>query len=354
MNKKIKFALPLLALPMLAMSACAGSKTAPDTNATESAQTAFTFKNDPVTVNAFKLDTYISISAYGDVPESELEKSLELCETYENLFSMHKEGSALYELNENHTDKVPVELGRVIEDALEWSKKSDGSFQITIGGVSSLWDFNSDERIIPDEAEIAEALKTVDDSLVNVYPENPDDTESDYIVEKPKETKIDLGAVAKGYIADKLKEDLIARGITSAIINLGGNVLCVGDKGGNDFNIGIREPFAGEADMIVVLGLKDRSAVSSGISERYFEGEDGHIYHHILDPRTGYPYDNGLWQTTIISDDSFTGDMMSTICYCLGAEKGLELAESTEGVEAILVTDKEELIYTDGARDLVR
>ncbi len=310
---------------------------------------AFTFKKDPVTINAFKLDTYVSISAYTDVGESYLEETLKLCDYYEDLFSMHKEGGALYDLNANVTDRVPAELGEVIAKALEYSDRSEGSFQISIGRVSELWDFTSGKNDVPADTDIKEALITVDDSKIKVYPSG----ENEYIVEKPAETKIDLGAVAKGYIADRLKEDLISRGVTSAVINLGGNVLCVGDKNGDSFNVGIRKPFAGDNDIFLILAVKDCSVVSSGISERYFE-KDSRIYHHILDPKTGYPYENDLWQTTVISDDSFSGDILSTLCYSLGPEKAMKLCDDLPDTELILVKDDLSLITSEGAGRLIK
>lgn len=320
-----------------------------DSTAESAAASTFAYKKDPVTLNAFKLDTYVSISAYADVDEAYLEETLKLCDYYEDMFSMHKEGGALYDLNANVTDRVPAELGGVIIKALEYSDLSDGAFQISIGRVSELWDFTSGKHDVPADADIKEALKTVDDSKIKAYPAGG----NEYIVEKPAETKIDLGAVAKGYIADRLKEDLISRGITSAVINLGGNVLCVGDKNGYPFNVGIRKPFAGDNDMLLVLEVKDCSVVTSGISERYFE-KDGHIYHHILDPKTGYPYENELWQTTVISGDSLSGDILSTLCYALGAEKALELCESMPDTELMFVKDDLSVITSEGADRLVK
>ena len=315
----------------------------------KTAASTFTYKKDPVTVNSFKLDTYVSISAYADIDESYLEETLKLCDYYEDMFSMHKEDGALYDLNANVTDRVPKELGEVIATALEYSDLSEGSFQISIGRVSELWDFTSGSHEIPADKDIKEALKTVDDSKIKVFQAG----ENEYIVEKPAETKIDLGAVAKGYIADRLKEDLISRGITSAVINLGGNVLCVGDKNGEPFNVGIRKPFAGDNDMLLVLAVKNSSVVSSGISERYFE-KDSHIYHHILNPKTGYPYENELWQTTVISEDSLSGDILSTLCYALGSEKAMELCEDMPDTELILVKDDLSVITSKGAEKLIK
>ncbi len=310
----------------------------------------YAFRADPVTVNAFKLDTLVSVSVYQDIEESYLNDIIELCDYYEDMFSMHKEGGALYMLNEGKTDKVPAELGNLIKEALEWSARTDGRFQISIGRVSELWDFTSGSTNIPSDGSIKEALKTVDDSKIKVHPGN--NSYDDMRVEKPEGTKIDLGAVAKGYIADKIKEKLISKGITSAVINLGGNILCVGDKNGEPFRIGIRKPFAPETDTLLILNLKDCSAISSGISERYFE-KDGHIYHHILNPKTGYPYENELWQSTVISNDSLTGDILSTVTFTMGPQKALDLSDDLPDIQLILVKNDLSILKSEGTDALI-
>ena len=133
----------------------------------------------------------------------------------------------------------------------------------------------------------------------------------------------------------------------SAIINLGGNVLCIGGKPDNSaFKIGIQKPFADRSETIAVMDIRDKSVVSSGIYERCFE-QDGILYHHLLNPKTGYPYDNGLIAVTIISDKSVDGDALSTTCFALGLEDGLKFAEK-KGVQAVFITEDYELHYTDG------
>ena len=164
---------------------------------------------------------------------------------------------------------------------------------------------------------------------------------------------LDLGAVAKGYIADRIKDFLVEKGIKSGIINLGGNVLCIGGRtDGTPFKIGIQKPFADRSETLCTVDISDKSVVSSGIYERCFE-LDGQFYHHILDPSTGYPYDNGLVSVTIISDKSVDGDGLSTTCFALGLEKGLELINSLENVEAIFITENYQIHYSDDFQDTV-
>ena len=153
--------------------------------------------------------------------------------------------------------------------------------------------------------------------------------------------------MAKGYIADKMKDYLLEQGVESAIINLGGNVLCVGGYGEEPFRIGIQRPYADRSETVGVLEIRDLSAVSSGVYERHFE-KDGVNYHHILDPKTGYPYENGLTAVTIVSEKSVDGDGLSTTCFSLGLERGMELVNSLEHVWAMFITDDGELHYSDG------
>ena len=162
--------------------------------------------------------------------------------------------------------------------------------------------------------------------------------------------QLELGAVAKGYIADKVKEFLLSKGVESAIINLGGNILLVGEKpDGTAFNVGIQKPFEDrDAVVVAICELKDMSMVSSGIYERYFYDKEGNFYHHILDSKTGYPCNTELLQVTIISKDSATGDALSTVCFALGLEKGLKLINSMEDVYATFIGADGTLYFSEG------
>ena len=139
------------------------------------------------------------------------------------------------------------------------------------------------------------------------------------------------------------------QGVKSAIINLGGNVLCVGEKpDGTPFKIGLQKPFADRSETIETLNIKDMSVVSSGVYERHFI-KDGVNYHHLLNPRDGYPFQNGLISVTILSDISADGDGMTTACFSLGLDEGLKLVNSLDGIYGIFITDDYEVYYSDGA-----
>lgn len=298
-----------------------------------------------LSVDGFKLNTYVQITAYGNgIDRETLDNALGLCDTYEKIFSRTLDESELARLNRHETTTVSHELGELINYGLEYSRLSQGAFDISIQPLSSLWDFTAEEPSVPDSELLSECLQYVDYGSVAISA-NEDGT---YEVTLPEGMGLDLGAIAKGYIADKIKAYLTDHGVESALINLGGNVLCVGTKpDGSSFRIGVKKPFAQDGSTIAVAATNDASVVSSGTYERCFTS-DGIFYHHILDPSTGYPYDNGLTQVTIFSSDSVTGDCLSTTCFALGLEAGLELINRTDGVEAVFVTEDGTMHMSDG------
>ncbi len=305
----------------------------------------------PESVNGFKLNTFVQIDSYTSVSKDTLNDALKLCDYYENIFSRTKEDSELAKVNSNQTTDISKDLYDLISAGLEYAALSNGAFDITIGSVSSLWDFTSESPKVPDSDKITEALTHVGYDQINVA-DNGDGT---YSISKPDDVILDLGAVAKGYIADRIKDFLEENGVKRAIINLGGNVLCIGKKTNSDnFGIGVRKPFAANNKVLVALSVDDSSVVSSGNYERYFYADDGTFYHHILNPATGYSYDNDLSDVTILSTDSLTGDCLSTTCFCLGLDEGMKLIESLDGIEAIFVTNEGDIYYSSGARSYVK
>lgn len=278
---------------------------------------------EPITATAFKLNTVVKVTIYDSQDEKILQDALALCDKYEKIFSRTRTDSEIYLLNDG---KLPQEDGyyilseecaELIGKGLYYSELSGGAFDITIEPLSSLWDFTSGEKQIPDPQTLVEAQKHVGYEKVEL--------KGNKIWFQEDGMGLELGAIAKGYIADKIKEFLISEGIESAVIDLGGNVLCIGTRpDGEAFRVGIQKPFADRNETVATAGIRDRSVVSSGIYERYFE-KDGKLYHHILNPKSGYPYENGLTAVTILSDESVDGDGLSTVCFALGLEKGLEL-----------------------------
>ena len=295
---------------------------------------------------AFLLNTFVTVTLYGTDDGSILDDSLALCKEYENIFSRTLKTSELYQINHRDPEvtamTVSDEMARLLKKGLEYCELSDGAFDITVEPLSSLWDFTGETHSVPEAAKIREAAKKVDYRNLSLS--------GNTLTFLSPDTSIDLGAIAKGYIADRMKEQLLEAGAKSAIINLGGNVLCVGSlPDGAPFRIGLQMPFADYEETFETLGISDLSVVTSGIYERSFT-VDGTLYHHILNPKTGYPYDNGLIAVTILSGESVDGDGLSTTCFSLGLEEGLKLAESLEGVEACFIDSDYRVHYTSGMK----
>lgn len=298
----------------------------------------------PISKTAFKLNTVVTITIYDSSDESLLTEALALCDRYEKLFSRTLKTSELYKLNHQVLPEkdgfydISPETASLIQKGLEYSSLSDGAFDLSIAPVSSLWDFTSEEKIVPSKDMIEKALPLVGYEKITL--------KKNAVKFETPGMGLDLGAIAKGYIADRIKEFLKEKGVKSATINLGGNILCIGAKpDGTPFRVGIQKPFADRSETIASVDITDRSVVSSGIYERYFK-KDGTLYHHILNPKTGYPYQNSLVSVTIISDKSVDGDALSTSCFSLGLEKGMELINRLPDTEAVFITDDNQLHYS--------
>lgn len=295
---------------------------------------------EPLSKTGFYFDTVITITLYDSKDEELLNTCFDYCKDFENLVSRTKKNSDVAKINQAKGQSVNVSDTTItlLQKGIKFGELTDGAFDITIAPLMELWDVKNNPGNVPSESDITEALSHV--NYKNIVIEGNTVTLTD-----PK-AAIDLGGIAKGYIADQLKEYLLSEGVTSAIINLGGNVLTVGEKpGGTSFNIGIQKPFDKQNATVTSVQVKDSSVVTSGSYERYFKVDDT-IYHHILNTETGYPCDNGLLSVTILSEESIDGDALSTACFALGLEEGQRLIESLENIDAIFVTDDYEIIDT--------
>lgn len=297
---------------------------------------------EPISKSGFYFDTIIKITLYDATYEPLLNDCFSLADTYEEYFSATLPDSDVSKINQAKGAFVEVheETVELIEKGLEYCKLSEGGFDITIGALSSLWNFSENEGNVPSDTAINQALSTINYHNVIIKGNTVSLTNPD--------TRIDLGAIAKGYIADKMKSYLNENGVTEGIINLGGNVLCIGAKtDGSPYRIGIQKPFDAEGSAIASVDISDKTIVSSGVYERYFKS-NGKLYHHILNPDTGFPYDNGLYGVTIICDDSVDGDGLSTTCFSLGLKKGMELIESLPDTEAVFITSDNQMHVSSG------
>ncbi len=305
-----------------------------------------------ISASDFLLNTYVTIKLYDKKNEDILNGCFDLIARYETIYSRTSESSELYALNHRTLERegdsylISAELADILVDGLYYSKLTDGAFDLSIEPVSSLWDFTAVTPIVPKEEDIEAALTLVGYQNIRL--------EGNRISFAKEGNGIDLGAIAKGYIADRVKDYLLDNGVQSAMINLGGNVLCVGSKpDGTPYHVGIQKPFADRNETIAVMDIEDLSVVSSGVYERYFVAEGKH-YHHILSPKTGYSYDNDLVSVTIISNKSTDGDGLSTSCFALGLEKGLDLIASLPNTYAIFITSDYAIHYSEGFEEAIK
>lgn len=285
-------------------------------------------------------DTVISVQIFDSVDEDVLKGCEKLCKKYDSMFSNKIEDSEISRINSAGGNPVEVskETIKLIKKGIYYSEMSDGAFDITIAPVSSLWDFKAETPSVPSPEAIAEAVSHVNYENIIIR----DNT----VKLADPQAGIDLGAIAKGYIADRIKDYLEEEGVRHAMINLGGNVLAMGSKlDGSDYNIGIQKPFDETGEPITSVKISDKSVVTSGIYQRYFKA-DGKIYHHILDPNTGYPCENNLYSVTILTDSSLTADALSTTCFLLGSDRGMKLITQLDNVDAVFITNDNQIHYS--------
>ena len=294
-----------------------------------------TFTNKAISKDGFYFDTYIKITIY-DCKENAsstndfnniLEECMNMCAYYEKICSPTNKDSELYKLNHYDNYTTTPALTDIINKTIETTTPFSEKFSIYSGDLCALWDFN--KKTIPNETDIKKALNNLNEN---------------------NSTSITLGASAKGYIADKIAEYLKEQGINEALIDLGGNIVAIGDKYNDKlYGIGIKKPFDSNGDTITAVKVKNKSVVTSGIYERYFE-DDGQIYHHIIDIETGYPADNDILSVTIIADSSLVADCYSTGCFLMGIDYTLDLINNKhyEDVECIIIDKNYNMHLSDG------
>ena len=308
---------------------------------------------DPVSKNSFYFDTTVMLTIYDmegmseEAADAVIEEAFAECAGYEALLSKTVEGSDIYRIN--HAAGQPVECDpvtiKVIKAGLDYCELTDGAFDITIGKASDLYDFHGTDQVPPTAKQLAEAMKYVDYKQIGIN--------GNTVTMGTDQGEIDLGGIAKGFIADRLADFLREKGVTSAIISLGGNVECVGDKFGSDFRIGIEKPYSGQTEIVGATPVSDGTIVTSGTYERYYEYK-GKTYHHILSTETGEPADTDVIGVSIkgSAGHSIDCDALSTTCLILGSEAGLKLIDSLDGYEALFIIDDgnggEKIVKTDG------
>ena len=274
--------------------------------------------------------------------ESLASRVFRLIKQQENIFTVNRHDSDVMAINHaagSHAVVVSAPVFDLIRCAKAVSQLPESSFNFTIGPLVKRWKIGFSGHSVPDASDLQALLALTDPDDVIL------DEHSRSVFLQKAGMEIDLGAIAKGYIADVVRDYLHQEKVTDALINLGGNVQTLGAGAEGAWAIGLKKPFSTPDALIGVINVKGKSVVTSGIYERYFESE-GQRYHHILDPKTGYPLDNELLSVTVISDDSIDGDIYTTLLYGMGVEKSLACLKNIPQIEAIFVTKDQQVIFS--------
>lgn len=333
----MKKILGIVLISLLALVACNQADTVPEG-----------YLSEPLQETEFLIGTLINLTIYDEGKEEVMEEALQLIDELEHIYSPQIETSEISAISQ-HSGDDPIEVSEsvynLIEESIYYGELSDGAFDITIGPLTSMWRFGQSDARKPSQSEIDAVLPLIDYSKIVLDEEN----RTVYLLEEGME--LDLGGIAKGYIADRVKEFFIEQGVTKAIIDLGGDIYVIGSRPtGEDWVIGVQNPKSSRGNLLGKMGQTDRSIVTSGVYERYIDVDDTR-YHHLLDPDTGYPFDNDIAGVSIISQTTMGGDALSTAVFGKGIEEGMALIESLEDVEAVFVRSDNSVYLSSGLVD---
>lgn len=295
-------------------------------------------ENAPVQTSFFAMNTSMSATVYGDSAAAEEVQALIL--SLEKQLSVTDPDSAVYAINRDGTGALDGEGALLLDGALDLCRRTEGALDLSIYPVVRAWGFTTGDYRIPTGEELAGLLPLVDYSHIG--------WDGTTVTLEPG-MEIDLGSVAKGFAGQQAARLLRERGVTSALLSLGGNIQAIGSKpDGSPWKIGVRDPF-GE-DSLLVLSVRDKAVVTSGGYERYFE-QDGKTYWHIMDPDTGCPAESGLRSVTVVAEDGLLCDGLSTALFVMGLDRASEFWSESRDFEAIFITDDGTVWLTKGLRD---
>ncbi len=305
--------------------------------------------NKAFVADSFAMGTVISQKVFGANGPTAVDEATTKIEDLDKLLTFNDTQGDTYRLNQN-AGIMGIELDpatvKIINKAQEISEMSHGAFDITVGPLVKTWQIGTDAQRIPSQEELNRLLPLVNYEDIDI--------DNNVVTIKNKGQMIDLGGIAKGYAGDAVIEVYRRQGITSAFINLGGNVVTLGNKpDGAPWKVGIRDPRpAGNPSGkdIGIVKVTDKAVVTAGDDQRYFM-ENGRRYHHILDPKTGYPAESDLMSVTLITESSLDADALDTAVYILGLEKGRELIRQYGGVEAVFITIDKKIYVTEGLKE---
>lgn len=344
MRYKVRLILASAAVASMLLTGCG---TASDTNNTGSASETQTTNSttassaQPISQEIFAMDTYMTVTAYGDNAQKGVTDAIAEIQRLDNLLSIGKEDSEISKLNKSGCAALSDDTAVMVTKALDLYKSTGGAFDITVLPLMELWGFTTQDYYVPTEDEIQSTLQRVGADKLTW-------DESTKTLTLGDKQEIDLGGIAKGFTSSRIMEIFKKDGVTCGMVSLGGNVHLLGTKqDGSAWRVGIQDPNNTD-DMLGVLEANDCAVITSGAYERNFE-KDGVTYHHIIDPATGKPSNSGLTSVTIVSKDGTLADGLSTSLFVMGKDKAIAYwKQHADEFDTILV-DKDRNVYiTEG------
>lgn len=283
----------------------------------------------PISKSGVLLNTSVTVTIYDSNDTKLSDEAFEMINKYDSMFSRTNKDSEIYKLNEAGKATLSDDTIEVIKLGLQYSESSKGALDISVEPITALWNFTSENPKVPDKEKLQSALSHVNYKNITIN--------GNEVTLNDTEGGIDLGAIAKGYIGGKVESFLRSKGVKSAVLSLGGNIVCIGSKpDGKSFTVGLQDPFEDRNVYSEKVSVSNKSVVTSGTYERYFE-ENGKKYHHILDTKTGYPYENGIVAVSIICDDAIISDALSTVVFTLGIQEGINYINEINNAECMII-----------------
>jgi FAD:protein FMN transferase len=292
----------------------------------------------------FMMDTYVTVFAVG--PQKTTSRAIDLAldrmQEIDTKFNSLNPKSQIYAFNHRNEPITDKEIVEVIRTALEIAQATDGAFDITVAPLVELWGFYGSSPHLPEEQEIKACLTRIGYRYLTLVNSKLEKTKED--------VRIDLGGIAKGYAVGQAVRVLKEQGVDSALVDAGGDVYALGKKGRDLWKVGIKNP-RGD-DLLGYVEVENLAVMGSGDYERFFE-KDGKRYHHIFDPKTGYPTD-GVIATTLIHADPVLANAWSKPIFVLGPERGMQLVERIPGMEVLVVKSAGEILYSPGLKEALK
>ncbi len=347
--KKRKLQIAMVWMTLALCTGCSTAHTIPAASLApsieETASADSISSDESRSLELYAMDTVMNLTAYGSNAQKALEEASKEIQRLDRLLSISSDSGEILPINETKQGTVSADTKKLLERSLELSQMTDGLFDCTIEPVMEAWGFTTKNYRIPSADELHTLLGAVDYHQVNI--ENS-------VVSLPEAVSLDLGGIAKGFTSSRVMDIFRENGVSSGIISLGGNVQALGHKpDGSLWRVGIQDP-KDQNSMFAVVEVADQAVITSGGYQRYFE-ENGTRYHHIIDPRTGYPADSGLTSVTIISDDGTLADALSTSLFIMGPEKASQFWKAHQSeFDAVMMKEDGTVIVTAGLADHCR